>query len=281
MCARKHPDEGPTPMNDMTGRTAVVTGASSGIGKSTADLLARHGANVALLALGGDLLESAAADVARHGTNVRPITVDVGDSAAVDDAFAQAEDLGDVDAVFNNAGTSTLAAITHTTDEQWDRLVRVNLSGSFYVARAAARIMKARRRGSIVNTASELALVGQGGYSAYTATKGGILAMSRALAGELAAWGIRVNAICPGITDTPLFHAEFHDNPDPEAEIAENERSVAMGRIGTPAEIAEAVVFLLSERASYITGTQFVVDGGRSGCFPVGSIGKPTDPGAG
>jgi NAD(P)-dependent dehydrogenase (short-subunit alcohol dehydrogenase family) len=264
-------------MNDMTGRTALVTGASSGIGKSTADLLARHGANVALLALGDDLLESATADVARHGTKVRPIAVDVGDSAAVDDAFAEAEDLGDVDAVFNNAGTSTLASITDTTDEQWDRLVRVNLSGSFYVARAAARIMKTRRRGAIVNTASELALVGQGGYTAYTATKGGILAMSRALAGELAAWGIRVNAVCPGITDTPLFRAEFHDNPDPEAEIAENERSVVMGRIGAPPEIAEAVMFLLSERASYITGTHVVVDGGRSGCFPVGSISRPID----
>jgi NAD(P)-dependent dehydrogenase (short-subunit alcohol dehydrogenase family) len=134
--------------------------------------------------------------------------------------------------------------------------------------------MRNRRRGSIVNTGSELSLVGGGSYIAYSATKGGVLALTRALAAEVAAIGIRVNAVCPGAIDTPLLAAEFAQSPDPEAERAENEQSIALGRIGQPQEIAQAALFLLSDEASYITGVQLLVDGGRVGCFPVGSIAR-------
>jgi NAD(P)-dependent dehydrogenase (short-subunit alcohol dehydrogenase family) len=114
--------------------------------------------------------------------------------------------------------------------------------------------------------------MGQAGYVGYTATKGGILAMTRALAAELASCHIRVNAVCPGAIDTPMLAAEFALSKDPAAERRENEQSIVLGRIGKADEIAQAVLFLLSDEASYITGTQLLVDGGRTGCFPVGSI---------
>ena len=148
-------------------------------------------------------------------------------------------------------------------------LVAINLAGSFYVLREAARVMQPRRSGAIVNTGSELALIGQPGYVAYTATKGAIVAMTRSAAAELVSWGIRVNAVCPGTTKTPLLFAEFDGTADPESEMAENAASVAVGRFAEPREIAEAVVFLLSERASYLIGTHVVVDGGRSTAYPL------------
>jgi NAD(P)-dependent dehydrogenase (short-subunit alcohol dehydrogenase family) len=128
--------------------------------------------------------------------------------------------------------------------------------------------MAPRGRGAIVTTASELALTGQAGYVAYSATKGGVLAMTRALAAELAPSGVRVNAVCPGTVDTPLLQAEFDIADDPGAERVATEASIALGRIGRPEEIAAVVLFLLSDESSYVTGSHFVVDGGRTGCFP-------------
>ncbi len=264
-------------MPEMTGRIALVTGAASGIGLASAEALARQGAHVALLSLPDDDLEAAAARVRAHGGKVMTIGADVADSGAVRDAFQRVEaELGPLDAVHNNAGISIVSPLSETTDDVFRRLVDVNLAGSFYVLREAARVMQPRRAGAIVNTASELAIIGQAGYVAYTATKGAILAMTRSAAAELASWGIRVNAVCPGTTKTPMFLAEFDGAADPEAELADNAASVAMQRIAEPSEIAEAVVFLLSDRASYITGTQLVADGGRTACVAAGSIGVAT-----
>lgn len=259
-------------MGRMQGRVAVVTGASSGIGRATAIALADEGAAVALVALAGDDLEEAARDCRERGAKSLALAADVGSPSEVESAFARAEELGAVDAVFNNAGISMVVAITETTDEVWARLVRTNLTGSFYVARAAARAMVPRRRGAIVNTASELALIGEAGYAAYSATKGGILSMTRALAAELAPHGVRVNAVCPGATDTPLLRAEYQTAPDPAIAQREGEQSIALGRLGGPAEIANVVVFLLSDDAAYVTGSHYVVDGGRTTCVPTGSL---------
>jgi NAD(P)-dependent dehydrogenase (short-subunit alcohol dehydrogenase family) len=261
-------------MGRMEGRVALVTGASSGIGRAAARELAREGAAVVLLALPGDELLAAAEECRAEGADAVGVGGDVADSAAVERAFEEGEALGGVDAVFNNAGMSIVAPIADTSDEQWERQLRTNLTGSFVVAREAARRLVARGGGAIVNTASELALMGQAGYAAYSATKGGVLAMTRSLAAELARAGVRVNAVCPGATDTPLLAAEFALASDPEAELAENERSIAMGRLARPDEIARTVVFLLSEEAGYVTGAAWTVDGGRSGCFPVGSLSR-------
>jgi NAD(P)-dependent dehydrogenase (short-subunit alcohol dehydrogenase family) len=259
---------------EMSNRVAVVTGAASGIGLAAAEALAREGADVALISRPEDDLDTARKLVQENGVRAISIGADVADSDAVSAAFARVEaELGPVDAVHNNAGISIVCPLADTTDEVFRRLIDINLAGSFYVLREAARVMRQRRAGAIVNTASELAIMGQAGYVAYTATKGGILAMTRSAAAELASWGIRVNAVCPGTTKTPMFLAEFDGARDPDAELADNAASVAMQRIAEPAEIAEAVVFLLSKRAGYITGTHLIADGGRTGCVPAGSIG--------
>ncbi|MFD4974342.1 SDR family NAD(P)-dependent oxidoreductase [Streptomyces sp. NPDC058424] len=258
----------------MSNRVALITGAASGIGLATAEALARAGAAVALLSRPEDDLDQAAKRCQDHHDRVLTVGVDVGDPAAVRAAVERVErELGPVDAVHNNAGISIVAPLTETTDELFEQQLRTNLAGNFYVLRETARVMQPRRRGAIVNTASELALIGQAGYVGYTATKGAILAMTRSAAAELASWGIRVNAICPGTTRTPMFLREFDGAADPAAELADNEASVALGRIGDPKEIASAVVFLLSDEAGYITGTHLVADGGRTGCVPAGSIG--------
>jgi NAD(P)-dependent dehydrogenase (short-subunit alcohol dehydrogenase family) len=265
-------------MTSMSGRVALVTGASSGIGRATAELLAERGAAVALVALPGDELEQAAERCRGHGVSAIAIAADVTDSAAVDAAFARAGELGPLDAVFNNAGMSFVAPIVETTDEMWERQLRVNLTGSFHVARAAARAMQPLGRGAIVNTASELALGGQAGYVAYTATKGGVLAMTRALAAELAPYGVRVNAVCPGAVDTPLLHAEFAMTEDPERELADTERSISLGRLAQPREIAAVVAFLLSDEASYVTGAHYTVDAGRTACFQTATVAVAAPP---
>ena len=260
-------------MSRFADRVVLVTGAGSGIGRATALRLAQEGASVALVALPGDDLETAAAECRAIGSAALAIPTDVGDSRQVATAFDQAEALGPVAAVFSNAGISIVGPAISMSDDDWLRQLQVNLSGSFYVVREAARRMIPRSGGAIVITGSELALLGQTGYVGYTATKGGVLAMTRAFAAELAAHGIRVNSISPGTTETPMLAAEFAAAPDPDRERAENESTIPVGRFGQPGDIAAAVAFLLSDEAAYITGANLVVDGGRTSCFTIGTLG--------
>ncbi len=253
--------------NRMKGQVALVTGASSGIGRATALALAHEGADIALIALPGADLEDAAAACAATGVKALAIAADVSDSTAVQAAFVQADTLGPINAVFNNAGYARVVPIVDMTDEQFLHQLHVNLSGAFYVAREAVRRMIPRKQGNIVFTASELSLIGESGYVGYSATKGGILGLSRALAAEVVRDGIRVNTICPGSTETPLLKREFEFAADPAAARAKMQHSIAMGRFASAEEIAKAVVFLLSEDAAYITGIAMPVDGGRLNCI--------------
>jgi NAD(P)-dependent dehydrogenase (short-subunit alcohol dehydrogenase family) len=261
-------------MPRFTDRVALVTGASSGIGRATALRLAQEGAAVALVALPGDDLEQATAECRATGSAALAAPADVSDSRQVAAAFDGAETLGPVSAVFSNAGISIVGPVVAMDDDEWLRQLHVNLSGSFYVVREATRRMISRRSGAIVLTGSELGLLGQTGYVGYTATKGGVLAMTRAFAAELAAYGIRVNSISPGTTETPMLLAEFAAAPDPARERSENESTIPLGRFGQPADIAAAVAYLLSDEAAYITGANLVVDGGRTSCFTIGTLGQ-------
>jgi NAD(P)-dependent dehydrogenase (short-subunit alcohol dehydrogenase family) len=262
-------------MSRFADRVALVTGASSGIGRATALRLAQEGGAVVLVALPGDDLDAAAEECRATGSAALVIPTDVADSQQVAAAFEHAETLGPLSAVFSNAGISIVGPATELHDDDWLRQLHVNLSGSFYVVREAARRMIPRGRGAVVLTGSELGLVGQTGYVGYTATKGGVLAMTRAFAAELASHGIRVNSISPGTTETPMLMAEFAAAPDPARERAENESTIPLGRIGQPGDIAAAVAFLLSDEAAYITGANMVVDGGRTSCFTAGTLGMP------
>jgi NAD(P)-dependent dehydrogenase (short-subunit alcohol dehydrogenase family) len=263
-------------MPRFANHVALVTGASSGIGRATARRLAEEGAAVALVALPGDDLEVAAQECRATGSAALAVPTDVADSRQVATAFDRAETLGAVSAVFSNAGISVVGPAITLEDDDWLRQMHVNLSGSFYVVREAARRMTPRGAGAIVTTGSELGLLGQQGYVGYTATKGGVLAMTRALAAELAPHGIRVNSVSPGTTETPMLLAEFAAAPDPAMERAENESTIPLGRIGQPGDIAAAVAFLLSDEAAYITGANLVVDGGRTSCFTAGTLGTLT-----
>jgi NAD(P)-dependent dehydrogenase (short-subunit alcohol dehydrogenase family) len=261
-------------MSRFSDRVALVTGASSGIGRAAALRLAQEGAAVALVALPGADLETATQECRATGAAAIAVPTDVADSRQVLAAFEHAETLGAVDAVFSNAGISIVGPVTELADDDWLRQLHVNLSGSFYVVREAARRMGPRGRGAIVVTGSELGILGQQGYVGYTATKGGVLAMTRAFAAELAPLGIRVNSISPGTTETPMLTAEFVAAPDPARERAENESTIPLGRFGQPEDIAAAVAFLLSDEAGYITGANLVVDGGRTSCFTIGTLGQ-------
>ena len=251
-------------MSHFQDKAYLVTGASSGIGFATTRALLAQGAKVAAVGLPDRLLDDAKRQLSGA---VLFLDADVSDSSQVDRAFAQAEaELGPLSGAFNAAGISSVAPITETSDELWQRLIQVNLTGTFHVARAAARTLTSNGGGSLICTASELSLVGQAGYSAYTATKGGVLSMVRSLAAELAPAGVRVNALSPGTTDTPMLAAEFAN----EEERARDEASVPLGRFALPEEIAAGALWLLGPESSYVTGTNLVVDGGRTTTFPLG-----------
>jgi NAD(P)-dependent dehydrogenase (short-subunit alcohol dehydrogenase family) len=256
----------------MLGQVAFVTGASSGIGRAVALELAREGADIALVALPGADLHEAAAACQAIGVKALAISADVSDSDAVRAAFKAADSLGPISALFNNAGYARVVPMVEMTDEQFLHQLHVNLSGAFYVAREAVRRMIPRKQGALVFTASELSLIGESGYVGYSATKGGILGMSRALAAEVVRDGIRVNVVCPGSTETPLLKREFEYAADPISARVAMQNSIAMGRFATAEEIAKVVVFLLSADASYITGVALPVDGGRLNCVVPGTV---------
>ncbi|KAA9130410.1 3-oxoacyl-ACP reductase [Microbacterium caowuchunii] len=247
----------------LQNRVAVITGGGSGIGLATARRFAAEGARVVVADLDRGAGERAAAEV---GGSYR--TVDVADQQSVDELFdGVAAELGGIDIAFNNAGISPADDDSIETTElpAWDRVQDVNLKSVYLCSRAALRHMVPAGRGSIINTASFVALLGSAtSQISYTASKGGVLAMTRELGVQFARRGIRVNALCPGPVNTPLLQELFAKDP----ERAERRLvHVPMGRFAEPEEMAAAVAFLASDDASFITATAFVVDGGITNAY--------------
>ncbi len=247
----------------LPGRVAVVTGGGSGIGLATARRLRSEGARLVI----ADIDDVAGQRVADEldGLFVR---TDVADRDQVEALFAAAHDTyGSIDVAFNNAGISPPSddSILSTDLEAWRLVNDVNLTSVYLCCKAVLPYMRAQRRGSIINTASFVAVLGSAtSQIAYTASKGGVLALSRELGVQFAREGIRVNALCPGPVNTPLLTELFAKDPERAARRLVH---VPMGRFAEPEELAAAVAFLASDDASFITATTFLVDGGVSSAY--------------
>jgi NAD(P)-dependent dehydrogenase (short-subunit alcohol dehydrogenase family) len=256
--------DAPAPRLPLSSLRAVVTGAAGGIGLSIARQLIAQGAVVHGLDRDANGLERA---VQEYGAAwFVPYTVDLADRTEVDRTMS---DLliglrGRCDILVNNAGVSRLSALEDCDDGLLDWLFAVNFNAAFRITRALLPALRLSGRGSIVNIASELALVGHAGYSVYCATKGAVLAFSRALAVELAGQGIRVNAVCPGPVDTKLLQEEFISGGEPQAAREAEIAMVPLARLGLARDIAPVVAFLASDAAAFVTGAAWVVDGGKT-----------------
>jgi NAD(P)-dependent dehydrogenase (short-subunit alcohol dehydrogenase family) len=254
-------------MGRLDGKVAVITGAGSGIGRVAASLFAAEGAQVVVGDVVGNQAEAAVAEIESAGGIATAVTVDVSDEDQVGAMIDRAvRAYGGVHVLFNNAGIfpDDDGGILDTPPETWQRVMEVNLKGVWLGCRAAVPAMLDSGGGSIVNVASFVALVGAAtAQMAYTASKGGVLAMTRELAVEYARRGIRANSICPGPIETPLL-AELLADPERRQRRLVH---IPMGRFGRPEEIAKAALFLASDDASFVTGSALVVDGGITAAY--------------
>ena len=250
-------------MDSLTGKRALITGGASGIGRATALLFAREGAAVAVVDLDEVGGQAVVREIANNGGQAIFVRCDVSQATDCQHAVQQTVDkLGGLDILFNNTGIIRRATVLDTTEEEWDRVMAVNVKSIFLLSKYAVPVMEKAGGGVIINTASGWGLVGGRKAVSYCASKGAVVNMTRAMALDHGEQNIRVNCICPGDTDTPMLRNEAKQLGDSEEDFLTKAADRPLQRIGRPEEIAQAVLYLASDASSFVTGATLVVDGG-------------------
>lgn len=246
----------------LEGKVALVTGAGKGIGKACAEVLSRQGARIAVVDIDTIAGLQTAKGIEASGGRAVYLPADVSKAADVQKMIGQIIELfGRLDILINNAGYHISKSVEDTSEEEWDYILNTNLRSVFLCSKYAIPHLR-KTRGAIVNMSSMVGVVGQRNAGAYSATKGGIIAMTKGMALDFAKDGIRVNCICPGWVETPLVEDWFSQQADPQATKRYIFGRHPLGRIATPEEVGNAVVFLCSEQSSFVTGVALPLDGG-------------------
>lgn len=244
-------------MKPLEAKTAAVTGASRGIGRAVCLALAEAGANVAGIDVIADALEETGALVSEKGVGFLALQADVSDIGQMQDAVARAVGMfGSLDVLVNNAGITRDSLLIRMTEEDWSRVIEINLTGVYNGIKAAARTMMKQRSGRIINIASVVGITGNAGQANYSASKAGVIGLTKTAARELASRNVNVNAVAPGFIQTPMT--------DKLSDEARNSAlaGIPLGRFGQPEDVANAVLFLAGPLSDYVTGQVIVVDGG-------------------
>ena len=250
-------------MQRFQDKTVIVTGGGGGIGGATCRRFAAEGARVAVFDRNVEAAEKVAGAIRAAGGRAQAFPCDITDRASVQSAVAEAEAaLGPIEVLVNNAGWDVFKPFTKTEPAQWDQLIAINLTGALHMHHAVLPRMAERKRGRIVNIASDAARVGSSGEAVYAACKGGLVSFSKTIAREHARHGITVNVVCPGPTDTALFADYKEGAGNPEKLMEAFTRSIPLGRIGQPDDLPGAILFFASEDAAFVTGQVLSVSGG-------------------
>lgn len=245
---------------DLTDQVAIVTGASQGLGRAIAVELARNGATVACVARNAEKLAETVAQIEQAGGRGQALPCDVTDRQSVDQVVAAVVDkLGRLDILVNNAGVTRDTLLPRMSDEEWDTVLNTNLRGAFLFSRAASQVMMRARFGRIINISSVSGLIGNPGQTNYSASKAGLIGLTRSLGRELAKRKVTVNAVAPGFIESEMTQTLG------DAVLSEAKQRIPARRLGNPEEIAAAVLYLASPAAAYVTGHVLTVDGGMTG----------------
>jgi NAD(P)-dependent dehydrogenase (short-subunit alcohol dehydrogenase family) len=248
----------------LSGKVAFITGGGTGIGRACAALFAREGTRVAVAGRRNGPLEAAVREIEAAGGRALAVTCDVVDRESVESALASTVKQfgGCLHIVVNNAGAVVVAAADDTSDEDWERVIATNLTGTFLVSRAALPHLRAAGGGTIVNIGSILGIVARKQRAAYCAAKAGVTGLTKAMALDHAHEKIRVNCVCPSLIETELGLKSIREAPDPEAERKRRTEGIPLGRLGLPEDVAQMALYLASEESAWVTGAALPLDGG-------------------